>query len=675
MQSESNPAGDAGVLYLSVGKSCAQLTVQSISFLRQTGYVGPVRVVSDEHLPDADDLGFEIIMVPAVECTWESRHYKTQLNRFAFARTLYLDADTLPIASLDAVWDELRWADICLGHDIQADVGSFLNVSRGKEHLSRHELIYMGGLPLRNFPYYNSGVMLWRQCPAVDRLFRVWHREWNLFRNLDQLALVRAIAETGTAVHTLSPVWNCPGGRFQSIAASQRAGVRVLHFLSRQRALLSHYVEEYSQPTLARRSDPRPVDISVTGAAALSRRRVLWITNTCFPKIGGIELFIEKTIGGLADFCEIAVVTRDGQWYPGNKPVIHFPLKRPQGENETDAWRLMAHSLQRVIARFAPDVIHFASAQSASCRSLIPPGVATFATVHGNDLTNLRPARSTDDPTAYIVESLNECDYIFAVSRHTASLVRKWGVTAPLGVYTPGCDIEFYRPSPPLGQAARRALRLAPRIPVILTVSRLAPRKGHLNLLEAIQLLPFQAHWIVVGDGPCREELLSAIADRNMGKQVSLLGSVPDEEVLAYYNACDVFVLTPEERWTDTWLDSEGFGLVLHEAGACRKPVITSALAGCRDAVIDEGTGLLVPPSDPAALSQALQRILMDPGLARRLGEGGLSLVQISGGWERFARQIFEKYEEILHRGETGPDHPDTLIGLTAQLGQISSIK
>lgn len=666
MQSKANPAGDFGVLYLSIGTSCAQLTVQSVSFLRQSGYDGSIRVVSDSHLPGGDELEFETIVVPAVESTWESRQYKTQLNRFAFERTLYLDADTLPIASVDALWDELRWADICLAHDIQSDVGSFLNVSRGKEHLSPDELIYMDGLPLRSRHYYNSGVMLWRQCPSVDRLFRVWHREWKRFRNLDQLALVRAIAQTGTMVHTLSPVWNCPGGKFPSIVASQRAGVRILHFLSKQRVLLSRYLKEYSEPAPARRSDQRPIDgFPVAGGPGSSRRRVLWITNTCFPKIGGIELFIEKTIGGLADFCEIAVVTRDGQWYRGNKPVIQFTLKRPHTDNEPDAWRLMAHSLQNVIARFAPDIVHFGSAQSASCCALIPPGVARFATVHGNDLTNLRPARSEEDPTAYIVESLNDCDYIFAVSNHTASLVRNWGVTAPLGVYTPGCDIDFYRPSPTLGQAARQALRLAPGIPVVLTVSRLAPRKGHLTVLEAIQLLPFRAHWVVVGDGPCQEELAWAVADGKMEGQVSLLGKVPDEDLLAYYNACDVFVLTPEERRMDSWLDSEGFGLVLHEAGACRKPVIASAMAGCRDAVIDGGTGLLVPPSDSFALSQALQQVLTDPGLARRLGEGGFSLVQISGGWTRFAGQIYEKYEEVVNRSATGPDHPDALMGLT----------
>jgi glycosyltransferase involved in cell wall biosynthesis len=653
-------------LYLSIGESCAQLTVQSISFLRQAGYDGPIRVVTDTILPDAGELGFETVEVPAVEGAWESRYYKTQLNRFAFPRNLYLDADTLPIAPIDSLWDELRWGDLCLAHDIQADVGSFLSVSWGKEHLSRDELIYMGAFPLQDYHYFNSGVMLWRQCPAVERLFRAWHREWKRFRNLDQLALVRAFAEAGTPVHTLSPVWNCPGGKFRSIGASQRSGVRILHFLSRQRSLLSRYIEEYSLPASASSLHQGRVDVPNTGEIAQDRRRVLWITSTSFPKIGGIELFIEKTIGGLSDLCEVAVVTRDGQWYPGQKPVIHFPLKRPKAVNESEAWRLMAHSLQNVIARFAPHVVHFGSAHSASCRALIPPGIATFATVHGNDLTNLRPARREDDPTAYIVESLNECDYIFAVSSHTASLVRSWGVTAPTGVYTPGCDIDFYRPSPPLGQAARRHLRLPARLPLILTVSRLAPRKGHLNVLDAIKLLPFRAHWIVVGDGPCRDELVSAIADRGMEDQVSLLGNVSDEDLLACYNACDVFVLTPEERRIDTWLDSEGFGLVLHEAAACRKPVIASAFAGCKDAVIDGGTGFLVPPSDPVALSQALDQIFTDPALARRLGEGGLSLVQISGGWARFALQIFEKYEEILTKSATGPDHPDTLIPLTA---------
>jgi phosphatidylinositol alpha-1,6-mannosyltransferase len=147
-----------------------------------------------------------------------------------------------------------------------------------------------------------------------------------------------------------------------------------------------------------------------------------------------------------------------------------------------------------------------------------------------------------------------------------------------------------------------------------------------------------------------------------MENQVSMLGGISDDDLLGLYNACDVFVLTPEERRIRGRLDSEGFGLVLHEAGACGKPVITSASSGCRDAVIDGGTGLLVPAGDPDALAEALESILTYPALAKSLGNGGLSLVRISGGWPRLARQMFEQYEEILNREVRSPEPPDLLV-------------
>src|SRR5580658_3441043 len=152
--------------------------------------------------------------------------------------------------------------------------------------------------------------------------------------------------------------------------------------------------------------------------------RVLWITGSFFPRIGGLQLLIEKTIGGLSDFCEVGLVTKSGQWYPGDKPIAHFTVQQPKSANQAEGWRRMGLALQDVVSRFSPDIVHFGSARAASCRAVIPEGILTVATVHGNDLTDLRPGNHFEDQTGYIVESLNACDYICAVSNHTFSLVR-----------------------------------------------------------------------------------------------------------------------------------------------------------------------------------------------------------------------------------------------------------
>jgi phosphatidylinositol alpha-1,6-mannosyltransferase len=218
-----------------------------------------------------------------------------------------------------------------------------------------------------------------------------------------------------------------------------------------------------------------------------------------------------------------------------------------------------------------------------------------------------------------------------------------------MAIHTPGCDTQVFRPRPALGEHARATLGIEPEMPLVLTVARLVPRKAHLNVLNAIAGLPFPVRWLVVGEGPCREQIAQAIHARQMSANVLLLGSVSDDELVGLYNACDVFVMTPaEERGREDSLDSEGFGLVFHEAGACGKPVIASDVSGCRDSVIDGRTGFLVGPGDATALRRTLEYILTHPQEAEALGAHGLESVRALGGWPRLARELVREYQDIL---------------------------
>ena len=101
-----------------------------------------------------------------------------------------------------------------------------------------------------------------------------------------------------------------------------------------------------------------------------------------------------------------------------------------------------------------------------------------------------------------------------------------------------------------------------------------------------------------------------------MADRVRFLGFVPDEELVAYYDACDVFCMPSTER-------AEQFGLVQLEAMHCGKPVVATRLGtGVEYVTLDEVTGLLVEPGNESALAQALNRLLGDPALRARLGRG-----------------------------------------------------
>lgn len=226
-----------GVVYLCFGEMYMEFAARSIWHLRRTGYTGPVRVVTDTGIPSLHQERCDLIRVPPVSGSFGSRHYKTQINRFGWDTTLFLDADAIPIASLGHIWRELRGADLCLSMDLHPNVADLIR--RNTKDLPRRQAEYrfMVDLGLGQHPFFSSGVMLFRRTAAIEHLFSTWHEEWNHFQNEDQLALTRAIARTGCRVHTLAPRWNARLANFGSVEAARSAGVRILHLRPANEAL------------------------------------------------------------------------------------------------------------------------------------------------------------------------------------------------------------------------------------------------------------------------------------------------------------------------------------------------------------------------------------------------------------------------------------------------------
>ena len=159
--------------------------------------------------------------------------------------------------------------------------------------------------------------------------------------------------------------------------------------------------------------------------------------------------------------------------------------------------------------------------------------------------------------------------------------------------------------------------------PEILFAGRLSPEKGVRELVSAANGLPL----VVAGDGPLRDEVPGA------------LGFVPHDELERLYARAAV-VACPSRR--------EGFGVVCAEAMAHGRPVVAGDVGGLRDLVVNEETGLLVPPGDVGALRDALQRLLADPSLRRRFGEAGRARIAEHFTWQRFGDEALRAYEDAL---------------------------
>ena len=124
----------------------------------------------------------------------------------------------------------------------------------------------------------------------------------------------------------------------------------------------------------------------------------------------------------------------------------------------------------------------------------------------------------------------------------------------------------------------------------------------------------------------------------DLSKKIIFTGYIPDNELVDYYNLCDIFVLPSIDK-------SEAFGMVLLEAMACAKPVIATDLAGVRQVVEKKVNGLLVKPKNATHLAEQINFLLNHPDVARQYGQAGRQKVVGSYGWQTIADKLLEIYE------------------------------
>ena len=191
-------------------------------------------------------------------------------------------------------------------------------------------------------------------------------------------------------------------------------------------------------------------------------------------------------------------------------------------------------------------------------------------------------------------------------------------------------------------RAARARLGLPRRGPLVVSVSRLVPRKGMDVLIEAAaRLAPSYPDLVVAIGGEGRElARLRRLAGQSP-LTVEVLGPVSDEDRSALLGAADVFVMACRNRW---WgLEQEGFGIVFLEAAAAGVPQIAGDSGGASEAVLDGVTGLVVrSPQDPGAVAEALRSLLADPNRRRRMGRAARSRVTESFDNDVLASRLAE---------------------------------
>lgn len=333
------------------------------------------------------------------------------------------------------------------------------------------------------------------------------------------------------------------------------------------------------------------------------------------------------------------------------------------------AERLEKEELQPLAAEFARGVAAFASAEGAAydlvhshywlaveagahlAREWGVPHAAMFHTLAEVKLLARASEREPESRREAERHLVHEVDRIVAATEHERRLLGQvYGVPRDRVAVIPlGVDRERFRPREQL--AARLALGIDPRAEVLLAVGRIEPLKGLDILIESLAQMPRRDRLqllIVGGDERAEREIerLRGVA-RAAGVEslVRFVGSVPHEQIDAYYNAADV-VVVPSFY--------ESFGLVATEAMASGVPVVASRVGGLTSTVADGRSGYLIPWRCPGPFAEKIDLLLENRPLREALGaEAARSMERFE--WSAVASGLLDLYASLLREDAAGP--------------------
>jgi D-inositol-3-phosphate glycosyltransferase len=366
---------------------------------------------------------------------------------------------------------------------------------------------------------------------------------------------------------------------------------------------------------------------------------------------GGQNVHVLELSSALADMGhEVTVWTRrDSPGLPDGVPLRPGVVVRHVTAGPVDAVpkdRLVPHlpAFTRVLDEAwtadPPDLVHahfWMSGMAALAASAGRfPVVQTF---HALGSVKRRHQGSDDtSPEGRVGAELavaRQADRVLATCTDEVFELARMGVPRRRMTVVPcGVDTAEFTPDGPVAERGDR--------PRLLSLGRLVRRKGVDEVIEALRRVPAAELVVAGGDGagdPDAARLRECAVRHGVADRVRLIGAVARPEVPALLRSADAVVCMP-------WY--EPFGIVPLEAMACGRPVVASAVGGIQDTVVDQVTGLLVPPRRADALATALRDLLGSPTRGAAFGIAGRDRVLARYDWERVAAATALVYDDVV---------------------------
>jgi len=379
--------------------------------------------------------------------------------------------------------------------------------------------------------------------------------------------------------------------------------------------------------------------------------RVAALVVRYYPLIGGTETVLASMIASLRNNgVETVVVTRR---YPGlgayeeveGVPVYRMAMPGPKAV-ASFAWTAASVKL---IARLRPHIVHAYSLWSPATAALGAKLVSGLPIVvspqRGGHLGDIDMLRRKPLGNARLRLLCTHVDMFTMISRQLDGELAQEGVPGDKRIALPNsvCTDRYSPVDSSRKQALRRELELHSHKEVVLYTGRLSHEKRVKHLLAVWPTIRRQhpsALLAILGLGP-EEASLKAMA----GEGVRFLGERRDVE--RYLQAADIHVLPSI---------TEGLSMAILEAQGAGLACIATRVGGAEDCIDDGVHGLLIPPDDTHALTDALLRLLGDQGLRRRLGTAARKRIVEQFSAALLASRLKGIYERVLagHGATTG---------------------
>ena len=396
--------------------------------------------------------------------------------------------------------------------------------------------------------------------------------------------------------------------------------------------------------------------------------RILMINTMNFlPNRGGVATYsyeIAKCLAAMGD--TVIMVTHPAKGdrdFDRRQPfrVIRSPLYRFRPPKDkvgygayypTKITSLAAHLLY-LVRRYDIDALHAVVWNPSAPAAMVLRRFAAipyFVTAHAKEA--FLPRSGSRLHWLWRI-AFNSSSRVFAVSRFTRDYLVSEGVNPERVVVIPnGTDPDHFRSTGEPDRAKERYGLQGKK--VLLTLSRLMERKGHdmvIRSLPAVLKEIPDAVYMIAGDGSGETRLREMAKKRGLEERIVFKGAVDRDEITDCYNACDVFVMPCRNLEIGGRLrDAEGFGISFLEANACGKPVIGGREGGAVDAIEHGVTGLLVDAHSTDEITEAMIRLLKNPGLASKMGRAGRERVVDQFSWPRLVERYREEMTKALSR-------------------------